>query len=283
MKLINDKGDGIDYTNRYLACSSFTQRIHRSPTLNTLAITTNAGVRVIEMNRPDSLNALNPQMMDELAEIFLNTAIDDEVKVVVLTGAGRAFSAGADLAAAGDYTPTHGLAGMIDAMIEFPKPFIAAVNGLGVGYGATVCGLADVVIMSDKGRLRAPFSALGLTAELSSTYTFPRLMGRQHASWFLLAAEWLDANACLEAGLALEVVPADQLMVRVHEQADKLAKLPLASLVATKRLIMEPLREQMKASVVAENAGLAELRGGPANKEAVAAFLQKREADFSAI
>lgn len=251
--------------------------------MNTLAITTNAGVRVVEMNRPDALNALNPQMMDELAEVFLSTATDDEVKVVVLTGAGRAFSAGADLAAAGDYTPTHGLAGMIDAMIDFPKPFIAAVNGLGVGYGATVCGLADVVIMSEKGRLRAPFSALGLTAELSSTYIFPRLMGRQRASWFLLAAEWLDANECLEVGLAMEVVPVDQFMPRVHEQADKLAALPLVSLMTTKQLMMDPLRKQMKASVVAENAGLEELRGGPANKEAVAAFLEKRAADFSAV
>lgn len=251
--------------------------------MTTLAVTTDSGVRVVEMNRPDSLNALNPQMMDELAEIFISTASDDEIKVIVLTGAGRAFSAGADLTASGDYTPKHGLAGMIDAMIDFPKPFIAAVNGLGVGYGATVCGLADFVIMSDQGRLRAPFSALGLTAELSSTYTFPRLMGRQRASWFLLAAEWLDANACLEAGLAMEVVPSDQLMSRTHEQADKLAKLPLASLLKTKQLIMDPLREQMKASVIAENDGLAELRGGPANKEAVTAFLEKRDPDFAGI
>ena len=251
--------------------------------MDTLAISTDAAVRVVEMNRPDSLNALNPQMMDALAETFLSTARDDEIKVLVLTGAGRAFSAGADLAATDDYKPKYGLAGMIDAMIDFPKPFIAAVNGLGVGYGATVCGLADFVIMSEKGRLRAPFSALGLTAELSSTYTFPRLMGRQRASWFLLAAEWLTANECLEAGLAMEVVPADQLMTRTHEQANKLAKLPLASLVMTKRLIIDPLRDQMKASVIAENAGLAALRGGQANKEAVTAFLEKRAPDFTGI
>ncbi len=251
--------------------------------MNTLAISTDAAVRVVEMNRPDSLNALNPQMMDALAETFLSTASDDEIKVLILTGAGRAFSAGADLAATDDYKPKYGLAGMIDAMIDFPKPFIAAVNGLGVGYGATVCGLADFVIMSEKGRLRAPFSALGLTAELSSTYTFPRLMGRQRASWFLLAAEWLSANECLEAGLAMEVVPADQLMTRTLEQANKLAKLPLASLVMTKRLIIDPLREQMKASVIAENDGLAALRGGQANKEAVTAFLEKRAPDFTGI
>jgi len=170
---------------------------------------------------------------------------------------------------------------MIEAMIDCPKPFIAAVNGLGVGYGATVCGLADVVFMSDKARLRAPFSALGLTAELASTFTFPRLLGKQRASWFLLSSEWMSAQECRDAGLALEVIPAAELMGRVQEQADKLAQLPLTSLMTTKRLLMDPLREQMKAAVIAENKELDKLSGAPANKEAVSAFIEKRDPDFS--
>ena len=249
--------------------------------MSTLSITTKAGVTVVQMNRPKALNALNPQMMDALADAFITAATDDATKVIVLTGAGRAFSAGADLAARDEYTQRHGLAGMIESMIDFPKPFIAAVNGLGVGYGATVCGLADIVIMSEKGRLRAPFSALGLTAELASTFTFPRLMGRQRASWFLLAAQWMSAQECLAAGLAMEVVPADTLLERVQEQANTLAQLPLASLMTTKRLLAEPNREAMKAAMRAENAGLDELSGGPANREAVKAFIEKRDPDFS--
>ena len=249
--------------------------------MSTLSITTKAGVTVVQMNRPKALNALNPQMMDALADAFITAATDDATKVIVLTGAGRAFSAGADLAARDEYTQRHGLAGMIESMIDFPKPFIAAVNGLGVGYGATVCGLADIVIMSEKGRLRAPFSALGLTAELASTFTFPRLMGRQRASWFLLAAQWMSAQECLAAGLAMEVVPADTLLERVQEQANTLAQLPLASLMTTKRLLAEPNRQAMKAAMRAENAGLDELSGGPANREAVKAFIEKRDPDFS--
>lgn len=249
--------------------------------MTTVAIDDHGSVRVVQMNRPKALNALNPQLMDELADAFIAAAADDSIKVLVLTGAGRAFSAGADLAARDDYTPRHGLAGMIEAMIDFPKPFIAAVNGLGVGYGATVCGLADTVIMAESGRLRAPFSALGLTAELASTFTFPRLLGKQRASWFLLAAEWMDSAACLEAGLALEVVPDDQLMSRVHEQAAKLGALPLSSLVTTKGLLMDPLRDAMKAAMRAENAGLDKLRGSPANKEAISAFMDKRDPDFT--
>jgi enoyl-CoA hydratase/carnithine racemase len=106
-------------------------------------------------------------------------------------------------------------------------------------------------------------------------------MGRQRASWFLFAAEWMSAEECREAGLALEVLPAEALLPRVREQAAKLAALPLASLVKTKQLIMDPLRPQLRASAKAENAGLAELAGGPANREALAAFREKRAADFS--
>jgi len=247
--------------------------------MNHIEIQDSAGVRVVTMNRPKALNALNSEMMDELAEAFLSTATEATVKVLVLTGAGRAFSAGADLAGPNDYKPKHGLAGMVESMIDFPKPFIAAVNGLGVGYGATVCGLADTVIMAESARLRAPFSALGLNAELASTFTFPRLMGRQDASWFLLSAEWMDAQQCKDTGLAQSVVPDESLQNR----ANVLASLPLSSLLATKALIMDPLRDQMKAAMQAENAELDKQSGAAANKEALKAFREKRTPDFTGL
>ena len=249
--------------------------------MNHLSIKDDTGVRTVEMNRPKALNALNTEMMDELADSFIEASTDDTVKVIVLTGAGRAFSAGADLAGRSDYKPRHGLAGMVEAMIDFPKPFIIAVNGLGVGYGATVCGLADTVVMAESARLRAPFSALGLNAELASTFTFPRLMGRQDASWFLLSAEWMDAQQCKATGLAQSVVPDDSLLEEAHSKARILAKLPLSSLLATKALIMDPLRDHMKAAMREENANLDKLSGAPANKEAIKAFIEKREPDFT--
>ena len=249
--------------------------------MSTLNVSTRGAIRIIEMNRPKALNALNPEMADDLADAFLDAASDEAVKVAVLTGAGRAFSAGADLNADRNYPSRHGPQGLVTALIDFPKPLIAAVNGLGVGYGATVCGLSDIVIMSDQARLRAPFSALGLTAELASTVTFPRLMGRQRASWFLLASEWLSAEECLEWGVAMELVDPSDVVARALEQAEKLAALPLVSLLKTKQLMVDPIREQMKAAMLAENRGLAELRGGPANKEAIAAFREKRQPDFS--
>jgi enoyl-CoA hydratase/carnithine racemase len=242
-------------------------------------------VRVLELDRPQALNAFNNRLMDELTDAFIGATEASKIKVLVLTGAGRAFSAGADLTEMGTQQapPKHGFGGLLDTIFDFPKPFIVAVNGLGVGIGATICGIADLVYMAEGARLRCPFSTLGLTAEAASTVTFPRLMGRQRANWFLWSAEWMSARECLEAGLAVEVTPADGLMPRVMEQAQKLAALPLASLMKTKQLMLDPLRPQLRAAAAAENAGLAALVGGPANREALAAFREKRQPDFSGL
>jgi len=253
--------------------------------LETLRCSDAGAVRLVELHRPQALNAFSNQLMDELAETFLDAAHDPQAKVLVVTGAGRAFSAGADLMEMGTQQtpPKHGFAGLLDAIFDFPKPFIVAVNGVGVGIGATICGLADLAYMAEDARLRCPFSTLGLSAEAASTFTFPQLMGRQRANWFLLSAEWMSASECLDAGLVLEVLPAEGLMPRAMEQAQKLAALPLASLVKTKSLIMGPLRAQLRASAAAENAGLAALVGGPANREALTAFREKRQPNFAGL
>ena len=240
-------------------------------------------IRILTMNRPDALNAFNNQMMDDLADVFLATAEDPSIKVLVLTGEGRAFSAGADLTEMGrrGAPPKHGFPGFLEAVIEFPKPFFLAINGVGAGIGATISGLADFTYMAEGARLRCPFSALGVTAEAGSTILFPQMMGRQHAAWFLFSAEWMGAEDCVKRGLAMEVLPLEGLMPRVMEQAGKLAALPLSSLVKTKQLMMDPLKPQLRAQFAAENAGLAEMIGSPANREAIAAFREKRMPDFT--
>ena len=253
--------------------------------METLRITDEGSIRIIELHRPDSLNALNGQMIDDLTDAFRDAGTQESVKVAVLTGAGKAFWAGADLKemGGGNRKSKHTLTDMFDTFIDFPKPLLVAVNGVGVGVGATICGLADFVFMADTARLRTPFSALGLTAEAASTVTFPRLMGHQRASWFLLAAEWMDAEQCVDAGLALQATPNEELMPMVLERAATLAALPSASLQMTKSLVRGSLSEELKAAVRAENAGLAQLGGGPANQEALAAFREKREADFTGL
>ena len=179
--------------------------------------------------------------------------------------------------------PKHGFPGLLDAIIDFPKPFIVAVNGVGAGIGATICGLADLTFIANEARLRCPFSALGLTAEAGSTYLFPFLMGRQHASWFLMSAEWMSGAECSEAGLAMQSVPLEDLMPTVLGKAKTLSALPLASLQTTKKLIVDPHREQLRETFKAENTALAELVGQPANREALNAFQEKRDPNFSGL
>ncbi len=187
-----------------------------------------------------------------------------------------------DLAAQpGGPAPKYGFAGMFEAIIEFPKPILLAVNGLGVGFGCTICGLADLVFMADSARLRSPFTSLGLTAEAGSTVTFPQLMGYQNAFWGLMSSQWMDAQTCKDSGLVFAVAPADQLMNTVYEHAQTLAAQPLASLVDTKALMMAPRRDALRAAYKIESVALANLMGGPANLEAVAAFKARRQPDFS--
>jgi len=239
--------------------------------------------RLLTMDRAEALNAFNNEMMDELCEAFLAATTDDQVRVVVLTGAGRAFSAGADLKAMGTVTEPvrHGLNGLLNAIIDCPKPVIVAANGLGAGIGTTILGLGDMSFVAEDARFRCPFSALGLTAEAGSTYTFPRLMGYQRAAWVLLSSEWITAAECVDFGLALASFPAVSFMPEVLKKAATLAALPMASLIQTKALLMEPRRAALKQAVIEEGKGLARLSGGPANREAVAAFLEKRQPDFS--
>ena len=250
-----------------------------------IRITTDNFIRTVTMNRPDALNAFNADMMHELCEAFLDAASDDSVRVLVLTGAGRAFSAGADLKSMGSKPDPEKrtLQELMSSIIDFPKPFLIAANGLGVGIGMTINGVADMSFMADSARFRAPFSSLGLTAEAASTYTFSRLLGHQKASWMLLSGEWFTAKECVEMGLAVAAVPDDDLLNVVYEKASLLAALPLASLIQTKKLIQAPHVEAMKTAVVAEGKGLVGLAGGPANIEALKAFMEKRDPDFSDI
>ncbi len=239
-------------------------------------------VRLLTLNRPHALNAFNGELFDATTEALVAADADPGVAVVLLTGAGRAFSAGADLAAMPSAAPVvHGFPGFLQHAIDFSKPLILAINGLGVGIGATLCGLADLVFMSTEARLRCPFARLGLVPEAGSTLLFPELMGRQAANWMLMSSEWHSAEQCKALGLVFALCAPDQLLGTAMTHAEKLAALPVESLRATKRLMLAPRRETLLATFRAENDTLAALRGGPANREAVAAFQEKREPDFS--
>ena len=241
-------------------------------------------VRVLTLDRPETLNAFSGALFDALTEGLLAAADDASVRVVILTGSGRAFSAGLDLSEVGKETeqpPVHGAAGLFEALIDFPKPLLLAINGLGVGFGATICGLADMAFMGEGARLRTPFTSLGLTGEAGSTTTFPSLLGHQAASWMLYSSAWMDAEACKSAGLVLDVFPDDRLADEVMGRAQTIAAQPLSALLHSKALLMGPKRERIRAAIRAENEVYAELMGGPDNVEAINAFLEKRQPNFA--
>jgi enoyl-CoA hydratase/carnithine racemase len=185
----------------------------------TLQIDDHNRVRTLTLNRPEALNAFNEALYDATAEALLAAAEDPEVAVVLLTGTGRGFSAGTDLAEMQaritdpDFTEgKYGFRGLIDALSGFPKPLICAVNGVGVGIGATILGYADLAFMSSTARLKCPFTSLGVAPEAASSYLLPQLIGRQNAAWLLMSSEWVSAQEALAMGMVWKVCEPDELL-----------------------------------------------------------------------
>jgi enoyl-CoA hydratase/carnithine racemase len=240
-------------------------------------------VRTLTLNRPEALNAFNEALYDATTEALLAAAEDPEVAVVLLTGAGRGFSAGTDLAEMQamvtdpDFKPgKHGFRGLIDALSSFPKPLICAVNGVGVGIGATILGYADLAFMSSTARLKCPFTSLGVAPEAASSYLLPQLVGRQNAAWLLMSSEWVDAADALRMGLVWRVCEPEELAPEARRHAEILASRPISSLMAVKHTMLEPVRPEIVAATARENAHFAELMGTQANAAALADFTQRR-------
>lgn len=247
-------------------------------------------VRTLTLDRPEALNAFDEALYDALADALLAAADDPTVAVVLLTGAGRAFSAGTDLVEmqriATDPTferGRHGFPGLVDALTAFPKPLVVAVNGIGLGIGCTVLGFADLALMSSAARLKCPFTALGVAPEAASSYLLPLLVGHQNAAWLLQSSEWVGAEEALAMGLVWRVCAPPDLLAEARRHAELLAAKPISSLVAVKRTMTEPRRAGIAAARERENAAFAELMGGPANLEALTAFAEGREADFTSL
>jgi enoyl-CoA hydratase/carnithine racemase len=249
----------------------------------TLQIADDNRVRTLTLERPEVLNAFDEALYDAMTVALRAAAEDPDVAVVLLTGAGRAFSAGNDLnemqaritdpdfASGESHFPA-----MIDALTTFPKPLICAVNGVGVGIGATILGYADLVFMSSTARLKCPFTSLGVAPEAASSYLLPQLIGRQNAAWLLMSSEWVGAEEALRMGLVWKVCEPTDLLAEARRHAEVLASRPISSLMAVKQTIVEPTRAEIEAASARENAHFAELMGGVANADALAAFADRR-------
>ena len=255
-------------------------------------------VRVITFNRPDAANAFNEHLYHETANTLRAAVDDDTVHVVVVTGAGRTFCGGTDLRelakavpgeravaddrvghsgdeAAHGREPSRGFASFVDAISTFPKPLLAAVNGASVGLGLTMLVHCDIVMVSERAKLLAPFTAMGVAPEAGSSYLLPQRVGRQHAARCLFASEWIDAQSAVAMGLAMKVCTADALLDDTLALAQQIASKSLASLIATKRLLLDSERDGLAARRARENATFAALLTLPGARDSVEGRLRR--------
>ena len=253
-------------------------------TTDTVIVNDSNRVRTITLNRPEALNAFNDELYDGAGDALSRAAEDDTIAVVIITGAGRAFTAGQDLSEMAEprrHTDgqAHGFPYFIDTLASFPKPLIAAVNGMGIGL--TLLPHCDFVFISEDARLKAPFPTLGVTVEAANSYLLPERVGWANAAHILYTGEWIDADKAVEIGLAGTKTSANNLMLEVQVLATKIAAMPITSLVHTKQLVLAPRLAAIQDARKRETAAFAELIGAPANREALQAFKEKRPADFT--
>ena len=240
-------------------------------------------IATITLNRPDRLNALNDQMVDELNDAFASADRDDETRVVVITGAGRAFCSGADLReerAGGRSEAVNTFADRIFTALNIEKPVIASVNGVAVGGGCTMTLSCDITIASEAAKFQLPFTRLGICTELGSTYLLPRLVGMGKASELVLTSKMIDAKEAKEIGLVNQVVPASELVKTTYEMASSIAKLPPLAVQMNKRGLRQAMSTDLPSQLRYEALATAYLHNTEDHKEAVKAFREKREPIF---
>jgi 2-(1,2-epoxy-1,2-dihydrophenyl)acetyl-CoA isomerase len=254
-------------------------------------------VALVTLNRPDKLNAWNPEMELEFLDVLASINADPAVHAAVVTGAGRAFCAGGDISAfneglqAGRYGASGALTPLTaeDGSPEVPialsrsKPVIAAINGHAVGIGLTMPLACDIRIASDRAKFSARFVKVGLTPECGSTHYLPLVAGLGNALYMALTGRIIEADEALRRGLVDRVVPHDSLMDEAMALAEEIAANPPSAVWSAKRMIHENVTEpDMRRVVTREGYSLRLARGVPDHAEAVRAFLEKRKPNFGA-
>lgn len=259
----------------------------------TIILEKKENIATITLNRPEKLNAENPKMAEELVEVFDVVDKDDDVRVVVITGAGRAFCAGADIqerflgrierrkrGITEDVTREFSEVGCA-ALAKIRKPVIASINGAAVGVGCTLALACDIRIASENARFSLPFARVGLLPEFGATYFLPRLIGMGKACELVFTARMIDAGEAKEIGLVNQVVPHAKLSEATYEMAKSMTKLAPLSLQLSKRALYQGMTASDLASQLQYEAfALNYLYATEDHEEGGRAFLEKREPIF---
>lgn len=253
----------------------------------TVLVKKNLPSGTIVLNRPDKRNALSRQMLIELAQAFDDLHQERRVRAVILTGAGQAFCAGMDLTEmqatsqqADSLSQWHNDAvqyrELIDRMLRFPKPIIAAINGPVVAGGVGLVLASDIVIAADGAKLGLPEPRRGIVAGMVSPLLVFRI-GASHAANLLLTARTIEAAEAHRIGLVHELVKSELVWARAQEIAGEIAKSAPEAIQLTKRLLNETIGEHLGTLLSAGAADSATARTTEAAREGLAAFLEKRE------
>lgn len=253
-----------------------------------LLLERDGGVLTVTLNRPETLNAFDEQMDIEMSRLFLDVAEDKETRVVVLTGAGRAFSAGGDIEhmQAVIDNPTLFLEGMqrakkiVFSMLDCPKPVIAKINGHAIGLGATIALFSDLSYAADHAKIGDPHVKVGFVAGDGGAVIWPQLVGYAKAKEYLLTGDLVTAEEAARLGLINHAVPADQLDAVVDAMAKRLANGASRAIEWTKASINIGLKQLAHSILDASIAYEALSNLTRDHQEAVNAFREKREPVF---
>ena len=256
----------------------------------TLLIERRDGIAIVTLNRPEVLNAFNPKMGKEILAAFRVLADDDDTRVVILTGAGRAFCSGADISKpkdrASQWNPNvirgyESSTMMSRLMVNYPKPIIAAINGVALGVGFTLTLPCDIRLASENARFGATFTRIGMVPELGSSFLLPRIVGFGKAMELVLTARVIDAQEAKELGLVNKVTAKGKVMDEALEMARMILKSPPVALRLTKQALHHAASAAMLQATEFEGLALQMCRDSADHKEALKAFREKREPRFT--
>jgi enoyl-CoA hydratase/carnithine racemase len=255
-----------------------------------LLYTTDGHIATITLNRPDRLNAISLAMLVSLSAALRQADADPEVRVIILTGAGRGFCSGLDLKDMGGISPGEGAgaAGARFDLVNSPpvvlhstdKPVLCGLNGPAVGYGLDLALGCDIRIASDQARLGAVYAKRGILPESGGTWLLPRLVGWAKASELAFRGVMLSAEEALKLGLVNAVVPHERLISETHAWAEEIASNAPLAVQATKRMMRLGLEESFEANVHHVFLQLLPLFASQDFREGVQAYLEKREPRF---
>jgi len=251
--------------------------------MNDIVTERSEGLLRVELNRPEKRNAMTSSMYAKLAEIFNDAARDEHIRVVLWHGAGDAFCAGNDVSDFLEHPPGPGTspqAQLMNALVDFDKPLIAAVRGAAIGGGTTMLLHCDFVYAGESTKFQMPFVNLAVVPEFGSSCLVPLAIGHIRAAELVLLGLPFDARRAAAFGLVTQVVSDQDLLQVATETAQTLAEKPAGALQASKRLLKHSFREQIKQAMDAENEAFSVRVRSEEAKEALTAFLKKRPPDF---